>query len=124
MKIWKFITKNRYGEALYMAVISILLSVILGAALSIIAGTFWDMTQSIFWFFCAPGIVSALLLVLTNIESNLSWGFGCGLYYGSVFLISIFEKVGDKSLPYIAGISLTIAVCYSIHLKKFSKRNK
>lgn len=123
MKIWRFITENRYGEALYLTVISIVLSVILGALLSLIAGTFWHMTQVIFWFFCAPGIVSALLLVLTNIESDLSWRFGYGLYYGSVFLIAVFKEIGDKSLPYIAGISLTIAVCYSIYLKKFSERN-
>ena len=124
MKIWKFITENRYGEALYMAVISILVSMMLGAVCSLIDGTFWRATQIAFWFFGAPGIVSALLLVLTNIETDLSWGFGCGLYYGSVFLISIFEKIGDKSLSYIAGISLTIVVCYSIYLNKFSKRNK
>ena len=122
MKILRFITENRYRKALYMTVISILLSAILGAVLSLIAGNFWRLTQCVFWFFFAPGIVSALLLVLTNIETDLSWGFGCGLYYGSVFLIAIFEKTGDKSLPYIAGISLTIAVCYCIYLKKFSNK--
>lgn len=124
MKIWRFITENRYGEALFVAVISILLSVILGAVLSLIDGHFWRSTQIVFWFFFAPGIVSALLLVLTNIETDLSWGFGCGLYYGSAFLIAIFEKIGNKSLPYIAAISLAITVCYCIYLKKFQNRNK
>lgn len=124
MKIWKFISENRYGQSLFMTIISILLSVILGAVLSLIDGAFWRLTQIVFWFFFAPGIVSALLLVLTNIETDLSFGFGCGLYYGSVFLIAIFGKIGEKSLPYIAGISLTIAICYCIYLKKFQNRNK
>lgn len=122
MKFWKYITENRYGYALWMTIIAILLSAILGSLLSLIAGSFWYMTQCMFWFFCAPCVVSALLLVLTNIEIDLVWGFGCGLYYGSVFLIAIFEKIVDKSLPYIAGISLTIAICYLTYLKKFSNR--
>ena len=122
VRFWKSLARNRYGEAFIYAVTSILLSVILGAVCSLIGGRFWYLAQSLFLLFFAPGIVSALLLVLTNIKTNLSWGFGCGLYYGSLFLIAIFKKAGDTSLPYIAGISLTIAICYCIYLKNFSNK--
>lgn len=119
MKFWKSILRSRLGLACFGIALSVLFSVLFGAVFSLIVGTFWGWTKTMFWCFFAPGVVGALLLVLTPIEEGKAIGFGYGLYYGSMFAITIFSKIGASALPYVAGISLTVAVCYAVYLKFF-----
>ena len=122
----KLTFENRIGLAVILAVISIALSVIFGLLFSFLAficgdmvnsfiWTFWNMAKGALMIFFAPGIVSSLLLALTKMDDDLVFWFGCGLYYGSLFAISICQKIGDETLPYIAGILLTIIVGHVVY---------
>ena len=57
-------------------------------------GDFIEACKGIFWFFTAPLVVSAALLVLTNIKDDFAGYFGMGIYYGTAILYGIPEELG------------------------------
>ncbi len=115
MKLFKVFFSGRYGLAAGIVLISVLMSIILGGLFSLIAGTFWYCTQWMFWFFGAPCVTGALLLIFTAIEEDLSFGFGCGLYYGTAFAIKILSNFSNTIVLYFAGFLVAALVCYAVY---------
>ena len=114
---------SRWGLAVWFTLIALLSPVLLSVFFCWLPGLdFWYTAQYMFFLFCGSGVVSALLLILTNINEDLSYGFGAGLYYGTIAIAYSISKLGwyipnwDRLI-----LSFTIAalVCYIVWLEKF-----
>ena len=104
---------------------SFLLTVIMGGLLSLLTRNFWYTCQYMFFLFFAFPIVTALLLVFTNIQENLAYEFGAGLYYGTLVMAAITQGFG-WNLPDLARIFLSsiisALICYIVYLKNFKRK--
>ena len=104
--------KNRTWSALMLLLISLAMSFVLGIVFGLIAGNIRDAIIFIFFAFGAGGCVSALLLLVTSIPENLSYGFGLVLYYGTVILgTGICKHIGyeDPLYFFIAFVIVAMA---------------
>ena len=117
--IWDFFFRNRYGLALWMCIVACLLSLFLGVMFYVIVQSdFLDLVIAMFLMWCAPAVVAALLLILTPISEDLSFGFGCGLYYGTLMAYSIISKfTWSPSFAWIGGFIFAALVCYIVYNK-------
>lgn len=111
---------ERTKMALKFLLMSAVLTLILGAGLSLIIKNFWYTCVMVWWIFFAPAAVSAALLLLTNIEEDLSWGFGAGLYYGAGFVCWLVDKF-KWGIPtegkILLGLTISGLVCYIVYLR-------
>lgn len=116
--------KNRVWLAVMMMLVSLAMSFVLGIFFGLIAGNIRDAIIFIFLAFGAPGCVSALLLLITSIPDNLSWGFGLALYYGTLLLGNgICEYVGyEDSLHFFIAFVIVAMACYIAWLTYFKER--
>jgi len=108
---------------MWFTLIALLFPVLFSAFLCLIPGFgFWYTAQYIFFLFCGSGVVSALLLILTNISEDLSFGFGAGLYYGTVAIAFATTKLGWL-IPDLDRLILSFVIaaliCYIVWLKKY-----
>ena len=118
--------ESRFGLASFYLISAALLTFALGFIISLIIGNkstegVLRASTAMFWFFFAGTVASAILLLITKIPINLTFGFGNGLYYGTVAsawllkeLYSIESIIGCK-----IGFVLTALVCYIVWLKKY-----
>lgn len=110
---------GRKGLAFVLLIASAGLTLIFGAGLSLLTKNFWYTCVIVWGMFFAPAVVSAALLLLTNIEEDLAWPFGAGLYYGTVFVYWLVDKfrwgipTEDKIL---LGAIISGLVCYIVYL--------
>ena len=112
---------SRWGLAVWFTLTALLSPVLLSVFLCLFPGLdFWYTVQYIFFLFCGSGLVSALLLVLTNINEDLSYGFGAGLYYGTIAVAYSIDAFGwyipnwDRL---ILSFIITALICYIVWLK-------
>ena len=116
--------KKFFNERTKMALTFVLMSagltLILGAGLSLLTKNFWYTCVIILGMFFAPAVVSAALLLLTNIEEDLSWQFGMGLYYGATFVCWLVDKF-KWGIPtegkILLGLIISGLVCYIVYLR-------
>lgn len=120
---------NRYGMAAFYVVIAAVLTFSLGFVISLILGDgslngFWRSSLLMFWIFFAGAVVAAVLLVITSVPVDLSFGFGYGLYYGTLGVAILLDKLFlvDKEVGYIIGFVLSALVSYIIWLKKYKAK--
>ena len=113
----------RFGLALFYVALGFLLSALLAGLCCLIPGVgFWNTAQSMYFIFFAPTAAIALLLILTSMNENLTYGFGIALYYGTVAIAATTLKLGwyipnwDRLL---LGFAITALICYITWLKKF-----
>lgn len=114
---------SRWGLATWLTLIAFLVPVLLSALLCLVPGLdFWSTAQYIFFLFCGSGVVAALLLILTNINEDLSFGFGAGLYYGTIAIAYCSIKLGWHIPDWdrlILSFVMAALICYIVWLEKF-----
>ena len=114
---------SRWGLATWFTLTAILFPVLFSAFLCTIPGLdYWYTVQYIFILFCGFLVLAALLLVLTNINEDLSFGFGAGLYYGTMAITYFSTELGWH-IPTLDRLILSFIiaalVCYIVWLEKF-----
>lgn len=122
---------SRCGWAAFYVIITAVLTVILGFIFSLVFGNvswegFWRASSLMFWYFSAGAIVAAILLIITKIPINLTFGFGCGLYYGTIaaaWILEEFFSVGGSAGCSI-GFVFAALVCYVVWLKKYKDNSE
>lgn len=118
----KRLLDSRWGLAVVFLLIALLLPLFLGLSLIPAGMEFWTAVYAMFVLVGAPGVVSAALLVLTPIKEDFSYGFGCGLYYGSCAIYLLTIKLG-WSMPefsrFLLGFVIAALVCYIVWLDKY-----
>ena len=75
--------------------------------------------------FSAGGIVGGLLLITTRIPDDLTFGYGCALFYGTVFggyALSEIIAEGYEEWAYIIAFAVDVLICYIIWLNEFKGR--
>lgn len=108
--------------ALSLAALLTLLDVILPSGSGRSAGvTFMRLVWIMFLFFSAPAVVAAFLLIFTKVPDDLTYGYGCALYYGTVVLAELFRELGMYPgwPPYAVALLVVSLVCYIVWLKMF-----
>ena len=115
----------RYGLAIFYALVSAFLSVLIGMIMSLVTGHFpeklWYSTEFMFLAFFAGTAVAAVLLLITKIPTDLTFGFGNGLYYGALGSALLIGKLWEipSEAAYIIGFIIAALVCYIVWIKKF-----
>lgn len=122
---------SRCGWAAFYVIIAVVLTVILGFIFSLVFGNvswegFWRASSLMFWYFFAGAIVAAILLIITKIPIGLTFGFGCGLYYGTIAAAWILEEFFsvEGNARYSIGVVFATLVCYVVWLKKYKDNSK
>lgn len=114
---------SRWGLAAWFILMAFLFPILFSAFLCIIPGLdFWYTAQYIFILFCGFPAISALLLILTNIKEDLSFGFGAGLYYGTMAITYFSIELGWHIPTWdrlILSFIIAALVCYIVWLEKF-----
>ena len=116
---------TRKGLILFYLLMAPLLSLFLGLFLLLAGMDFGNAVYAMYVLFCAPATVSAFLMVLTPISENLSYGFGCGLYYGTCAVYVITIKLGwtmPELSRYLLGFIIASLVCYIVWLNKYKSK--
>lgn len=111
------ILDTRIGFAIFYILVAGIVCAILGFLFSLFVGlsSFWYTTQYIYVLFGAPSIASAVLLIFTNMDEELTFGFGLGLYYGACLVAYAIGKLGwiipllDR---FLIGLFVSAVVCY------------
>lgn len=114
---------SRWRLAIWLICGSLLVTILLAGPLCLMPGVgFWYAAQNMFFLFTAFPIASALLLILTPIDEDLSFGFGAALYYGTLAIAAATLKLGwyipdwDRLL---LSFAITALICYIVWLEKF-----
>lgn len=122
----KFFT-SRKGSAIFSATISVLVALFLGAVFALCGGGFHrfvNLSLTMYLIFCAPATLMAILLLITNIsEDCVSW-ISYGLYYGTLGISVLIDKLGwymPDEAKYIIGAVISGLICYIVWLKKQPK---
>lgn len=126
-----FQLKKFFGSRPGMAILFILASaactILLAGPISLINGEFILVCKVVFFFFFAGLVVSAVLLVLTNIPEEWTIGFGYGLYYGTILVSAITRKVGwviPDTDRILLGAVISSLVCYAVYQDMIRKKGK
>ena len=121
----KFAIYSLIGAAAFtlsLAALFTLLDVILPPESDRSAGiTFLRLVWGMFLFFSAPVVAAAFLLLFTKVPDDLTYGYGCALYYGPMVLAELFRELGMYPgwPPYAAALLVVSLVCYIVWLKMF-----
>ena len=119
--------KSRMKLALISVLISLSVSVVIGIVFSIFIsrgnflGTVLKVSTYIYFLFCCGGTVSAILLLITKLPDDLTFGYGNAIYYGTVLLTYFLIEKGDcKSvIAFLVSLVIVCLVCYIVWEKKF-----
>lgn len=121
----KKLFNGRKGMAFTLLLLSAGFTLVFGAGFSLLTKNFWGSCKAFFEIFFAFPVVSAALLLLTNIEEDLSWGFGAGLYYGTGFVCWLVDEFG-WGIPIegqiLLGLIISGLVCYIVYLRIQQRR--
>lgn len=124
-------TRSRCRIGLLCIATSIAYSVVFGALLALLrqdVGSYLDnivtISEVTFFMFGAGLAAGGLLLIANIIPEKLCIGFGCALYYGTIFLSSILSKFIDSAdiNRYIISFTIVSLVCYIAWLKGFKMK--
>lgn len=118
-KLFK-ILDTRIGFAIFYILVAGILCTILGFLFSLFdsLSSFWFITQYIYVLFGAPSIASAVLLIFTNMNEELTFGFGMGWYYGACLVAYAIEKLGwiiPMADRFLIGVFVSAIVCYFLY---------
>lgn len=122
----KWFLKNKYTYALFAILGSVVFSAFLAALFSIIGGNFWRLVQIVYLWFGAPLTVAGLLILLLNFKEELSYGYGCALYYGSALIASLLNKWFDITFKtsYIIAFVIVALLSYIFWLKHHKEKEE
>ena len=130
-KKWGDKVKERTKEALLLIGISVGISVAVGFILSLISVAqgdpfnvvFLRTTAMVFGIFGAGSAVGGGLLLITPIPRDLAFGFGNGLYYGTLAAGYFISKLMgyESTMFYLIGLIISSLVCYIVWLKEFKE---
>lgn len=120
----------RYKGGLLLIAISLAVSVVLGAIFALIplatdGGSYLKgfilMSKTMFFMFAAGIAVGGILLIANIVPENFCVGFGCALYYGTIFLAALLSDyiTGATANRYIISFVVVSLICYIVWLKKF-----
>lgn len=114
---------SRYAQALWFTLMSLLTPLFLALFFFWIPGIgFWMAAQYMFYLFSAFALVSAALLLLTPIHEDLAYGFGMGIYYGTLGLAYLTTKL-PWYMPNFDRIALcglaSCLIAYIVWLSKY-----
>lgn len=123
--------KERFKLAFILIIASILVSVLIGLFLALITpdgsgfDRFINLSKSIFFFFGAPGAVSGVLVLLTNIKDDLAIPFGLWIYYGSAAIAYFISNIigwemEDEALIVISG-TISCLIAYIVWSNKYKE---
>lgn len=116
---------SRNGFAVILILTSAACTVLFAGLLSLFNGNFILGCKLVFMVFFASLVVSAFLLVFTNIPDEWTIGFGAGLYYGTIFVSAITREVG-WGLPeldrILLGAIISSLVSYIVYQNLMKKR--
>lgn len=129
------IMKSRWMFAIYFILMpaAVCLFLALFPALIILfksEGSFFDglcrFFPSCYWLFGGFGLVGAVLAICTNIDENLLYGFGTGIYYGTLGLGAFMRnflkwEMADEPLLTIS-IVIACLIAYIVWLEKFKPK--
>lgn len=115
--------ENRKFMFVFTILVSIALTLVFGALFALTGKNFEESFLkcckiSFLWFF-APGVVSAALILVTKISMDLVYGFGAGLYYGTIVISAIIRKIEIKE--YIIGAIISSLIAYIVWIKNFKE---
>lgn len=122
----KWFFRNKYTFAAFSILTSVAFSAFLALFFSIAGGRYWDLVIIMFFWFGAPLSVAGLLVLLINLDESLSFGYGCALYYGSVFLAGLLQKwfhIAHHVGLIIAFVIVALS-CYVFWLKHHKKKEE
>lgn len=119
----------RYKFCFFIFGVSLVAPAILGALCALIGlnedttylKNFAAMCEAMFWFLGAGMAVGGILLLLDIVPMNLWIGFGCALYYGTIFLSAFLSDFiyGADINRYCISFVIVSLVCYIVWLKHF-----
>lgn len=121
----KKIFSGRKGFAFALLLMSAGLTLIFGAGFSLLIKDFWKSCALCFEIFFAFPVVSAALLLLTNIPEDLSYEFGAGLYYGTAavcWLVDKFKWGIPTDGKVLLGLVISGLACYIVYLRIQQRR--
>ena len=121
----KKLFNGRKGMAFTFLLLSAGLTLVFGAGFSLITKDFLGSCIAFFEIFFAFPVVGAALLLLTNIEEDLSWQFGAGLYYGTAsvcWLVDKFQWGIPTEGKILLGLIISGLVCYIVYLRIQQRR--
>lgn len=115
--------KTRKGYSIYLLIVSFALSLFFGLLFGTIA--LFDkslgyitavirFTKISFLFFCAPAVLSSLLLNITNIKDDWCIKISYILYYGTILISGLLPKIVRGSNENIMFLSFIIALLITI----------
>ena len=123
----KKITRNQLG--VFILLFSIAITLLLGLVFALLPAEGKSYLEKLSFFvgffaaFCGgPGIVTAILLLVTKIHDSLAMGFGLGMWFGfcAVYMAMIewfgMTETGAASLGAII-VCLTAALLWEKHFK-------
>lgn len=119
----KVLFDNRYFLAAFFFVSSVIIAAIFGGIFYLISSGdsgFFKIAFVCYLWFCAPAGVSSILLAVTKIDEDWTFGLGPGLYYGSIAVAAITESAGwhmSDADRYFLGFVISALVCYIVYTK-------
>lgn len=121
----KKLFNGRKGMAFTLLLLSAGFTLVFGAGFSLLTKNFWGSCKAFFEIFFAFPIVSAALLLFTNIEEDLTYPFGAGLYYGTGAVCWLVDEFG-WGIPIegkiLLGLIISGLVCYIVYLRMQQRR--
>lgn len=126
--------KERTREIVILFLLSFVTPCILGlifAALPVEEiSSYWSkwfhISQIMYLWFCAGFTAGGILMLVTPLKGDHAIGFGCGLYYGTVFGANAIRKYfgydGSDSFLYLTSFVITALICYIVWLKEIKRK--
>ena len=117
---------NRKFFAIFWTALGIILSILIGFLLSLVRGDLsrvWILAKWSYILFFANTIPTSALLLVTQIPEDLTFGFGCGLYYGTLATATLLQKILaiSENTALEIGFIIDALICYIVWLKIFKK---
>lgn len=121
--------KKRAKTGILYIAISVIFSIVLGALFALFPGKRNYLDSFLFWskvfcFFGGGCIAAGLLCFLTNVNEDYVFGFGNGLYYGTLFTTKFLFWLLDSEKSEIIFIAfvITALISYIIWFKNYKDR--
>lgn len=118
--------KERIKTAALFIGISLVVNVCFSALLSFVVMSptrtylqaFCSLFPACFVFFGGSSVISALLLLLTNMKDNQTFSYGAGFYYGTILATNFLNDFMEMDAALIISSVIAGLICYIFWLKR------
>lgn len=123
--------KKRTKLALCVIASSFALSAVLGLLHAVMPSDkpFFDgwirATEICYLLFGGGAAAAGVLLLITTIPSDLAYGFGNGLHYGTLIMAGLLQwLIGPIKESYSCIVALVIVslICYIVYIRRFKSK--